>query len=136
MTGAPMPEGADGVVPVEDTETSAATVHILRATTPGRFIAKRGSDVRGGAVVLQRGTPLGPAQLAVAASVGGHPRIVADQRAVQVGVEAAGGQQVGVRAALDDAAVVHHDGGLVGGRLGHGSGMHVPVVTPPASRVQ
>ena len=69
MTGAPMPAGADGVVPVEDTEL-AETVRILRSTTPGRFIAKRGSDVRGGATVLRRGVRLGPAQLAVAASVG------------------------------------------------------------------
>jgi len=70
MTGAPMPGGADGVVPVEDAEQQGETVRIIRATTPGRFIAKRGSDVRGGATVLRRGTRLGPAQLAGAASVG------------------------------------------------------------------
>src|SRR5215208_1869219 len=33
MTGAPMPEGADGVVPVEDVEASRESVRILRATT-------------------------------------------------------------------------------------------------------
>src|SRR5688500_7939998 len=70
MTGAPMPDGADGVVPVEDTEPSEQSVRILRSTTPGRLIAKRGSDVLRGATVLQRGTRLGPSQLAVAASVG------------------------------------------------------------------
>jgi molybdopterin molybdotransferase len=66
-----MPQRADGVVPVEDVERiSNGHVHILRSTSPGRFIAKRGSDVRAGSVVLKRGTKLGPAQLAVAASVG------------------------------------------------------------------
>jgi molybdopterin molybdotransferase len=70
MTGAPMPAGADGVVPVEDVERGAETVRVLRATAPGRFIAKRGSDVRRGEVALRRGTRLGPAQIAVAASVG------------------------------------------------------------------
>ncbi len=70
MTGAPMPEGADGVVPIEDTEQRAENVRILRSITPGRFIARRGSDVRCGATVLRRGDRLGPAQLAVAASVG------------------------------------------------------------------
>jgi len=71
MTGAPLPGGADGVIPVEDTErVGGDRVRIHRGTTPGRFIAKTGSDVRGGAVVLEKGTLLGPAQLAVAASVG------------------------------------------------------------------
>ena len=70
MTGAPMPDGADGVVPVEDAERRDDAVRVLRATNPGRFIAKRGSDVAGGAVVLRRGTHLGPAALAAAASVG------------------------------------------------------------------
>ena len=70
MTGAPLPSGADGVVPVEDTERHGETVRVLRGTTPGRFIARRGSDIRAGATVLEAGTVLGPAQLAVAASVG------------------------------------------------------------------
>ncbi|HYO08069.1 MAG TPA: molybdopterin molybdotransferase MoeA [Tepidisphaeraceae bacterium] len=71
MTGAPLPPGADGVVPVEDSErTTAQRVRLLSATTPGRYIARRGSEVLRGAVVLTRGTVLGPAQLAVAASVG------------------------------------------------------------------
>lgn len=70
MTGAPLPDGADGVVPVEDTERVGDRVRIHRGTSPGRFIAKTGSDVRAGAVVLEKGTMLGPAQLAVAASVG------------------------------------------------------------------
>jgi molybdopterin molybdotransferase len=70
MTGAPMPEGADGVVPVEDTERAGDDVRILRATSPGRFISKRGNDLRRGAVAVRRGARLGPAQLAAAASVG------------------------------------------------------------------
>jgi molybdopterin molybdotransferase len=83
MTGAPMPEGADGVVPVEDVErTSADTIRILRSTTPGRYIATHGSDVRGGVTVLRAGTRLGPAQLAVAASVGAsRVRVFAKPRA-------------------------------------------------------
>ena len=70
MTGAPMPAGADGIVTVEDAEQQSETVRVLRSTTPGRFIAKRGSDVRDGTTVLRRGARLGPAQLAAAASVG------------------------------------------------------------------
>ena len=70
MTGAPLPSGADAVVPVEDVERSNDLVRIARPTTEGRFIARRGSDVHGGEVVLDAGMRLGAAQLAVAASVG------------------------------------------------------------------
>ena len=70
MTGAPLPDGADGVVPVEDVERLQSVVRVLRASAPGRFIARRGSDVRAGEVVLTKGTRLGSAQLAALATVG------------------------------------------------------------------
>jgi molybdopterin molybdotransferase len=70
MTGAPMPRGADGIVPVEDVQRTFSKARILRSTTPGRYIARKGSDARAMEVVLPRGTRLGPAQLAVAASIG------------------------------------------------------------------
>jgi molybdopterin molybdotransferase len=72
MTGAPMPRGADGVVPVEETAEHSAdqTVRIMKGTAPGRYIAPRGSDARAGQVLLRGGAALDAAQLAVAASVG------------------------------------------------------------------
>jgi molybdopterin molybdotransferase len=70
MTGAPLPSGANAVVPVEDTERRGTEVQITRAAAAGRFIAARGADCRAGATVLTRGNQLEAAQLAVAASVG------------------------------------------------------------------
>jgi molybdopterin molybdotransferase len=72
MTGAPMPPGAEGVVPVEDVEkVGESMIRVVRAGgDPGRFIARRGSDCAAGQVVLRQGTRLGPAQIAVTASVG------------------------------------------------------------------
>jgi molybdopterin molybdotransferase len=71
MTGAPVPAGADGVIPIEDTQRISQTVvRILRAEHPSRAISPRGGDCRAGAVVLRRGVRLEAAQLAVAASVG------------------------------------------------------------------
>ena len=70
MTGAPMPDGADGVVPVEDTQRVGDNVRIAKASAPDRFITRCGNDIGSGAVVLEGGMKLGPAQLAVAASVG------------------------------------------------------------------
>jgi molybdopterin molybdotransferase len=69
-TGAMMPPGADAVVRVEDTEERAGAVAILAEVAPGREIRRAGEDIRAGEVVLSPGRRLGPAELAVAASVG------------------------------------------------------------------
>jgi molybdopterin molybdotransferase len=85
MTGAPMPQGADGVVPVEDTEKiDAGTVRILSATKPGRFIAPRGSDAKVGQVLLKTGTKIGAPQIAVAATIGAAEIDVFEQPKVAV----------------------------------------------------
>ena len=71
MTGAPLPAGASGVIPVEDTERiDADMVRILRADGGPRFVAPRGSDCPAGQVVLRPGALIGPTQIAVAATVG------------------------------------------------------------------
>jgi molybdopterin molybdotransferase len=70
MTGAPLPPGADAVLPVEMTDRAGEKLRLLQAPAPGRFISARGSDCRAGATVLTAGTLLGAAQLAAAAAVG------------------------------------------------------------------
>jgi molybdopterin molybdotransferase len=72
MTGAPIPAGADGVVPIEETTRDGQTIRIDRIINPTRFIARRGADIAAGTIVLRRGTRLEAAQLAVAATVGAH----------------------------------------------------------------
>lgn len=71
MTGAPLPEGADAVVVVEDSD-GAKEGHARLGVRQevGKYIRRRGSDVRKGATVLQAGEVLTPARLGVAASVG------------------------------------------------------------------
>jgi molybdopterin molybdotransferase len=70
MTGAPLPPGADGVVPVENTVRTGDRVRIDNGEAPDRFVMRRGGDCRAGDVVLKAGATLDAAQLAVAASVG------------------------------------------------------------------
>jgi molybdopterin molybdotransferase len=70
MTGAPMPPGADAVVPVERTDGGRHRVRIAAPPDPGAHVRKAGDDVATGDVVLPAGTLLGPAQLGVAAAVG------------------------------------------------------------------
>lgn len=75
MTGAPVPTGADAIVPFEDTTgglaDSLGTVEVRRApAAAGAFIRRRGGDVRTGDVVLAAGERLGPYALAAAAAAG------------------------------------------------------------------
>jgi molybdopterin molybdotransferase len=70
MTGAPVPCGADAVVPIEWTTRDGGAVVVNRAVKHGNAIANRGSDTPANQLLLAKGTRLGPAQIAVAASVG------------------------------------------------------------------
>ncbi len=100
MTGAPVPDGADGVVRVEHTDggagigTAAGRVEIRADADAGRNVRPRGEDVRRGAHVLLAGTVLGPPALAVAASVGrGELSVV---RRPRVGILTSGDELVEV----------------------------------------
>jgi molybdopterin molybdotransferase len=70
MTGAPVPPGADTVVRVEDTDGGTEQVAVRSARDVRRNVRGRGEDITRGAVVLERGTPIGAAQIGVLASVG------------------------------------------------------------------
>jgi len=70
FTGAPLPAGADTVVRQEDTEDAAPDhVTVVAGRDAGKNVRHRGEDIRKGEVVLPAGTPLGPAQLGVLASI-------------------------------------------------------------------
>ncbi len=70
MTGAPLPEGADAVVPIEDTDQGLERVVIRRAPAPAAHIRRAGEDAHAGDTVLTRGSVLWPTRLAAAASAG------------------------------------------------------------------
>ncbi len=70
MTGAPVPAGADSVIRVEDSDGGLERVTLYDDRDAGRNVRPRGEDLAMGAVALEQGTWLGPAQLGVLASVG------------------------------------------------------------------
>ncbi|CAN5141526.1 molybdopterin molybdotransferase MoeA [soil metagenome] len=70
MTGAPMPAGADSVVPVEWNDRGRARVQITRASPPGQHVRAAGEDVRAGDLVLAEGATVGARQAGLLASVG------------------------------------------------------------------
>ncbi len=81
MTGAPIPRGADSIVPFEETDETqgegagsfakgARDVGILKAALPGANVRVAAEDVRRGTIVLHEGAAIGPPQIGVLASLG------------------------------------------------------------------
>lgn len=70
MTGGAAPAGADAIVMVEHTSRSDTDVHVAKAVSSGENIVPAGSEARRGNKLLERGTRLGYAEIAVAAAVG------------------------------------------------------------------
>ncbi len=69
MTGAPIPEGADAVVKVEDTEGSGNEVRIFVAAETGQDIRRAGEDVLEGERVLSAGSVIRPAEIGMLAAL-------------------------------------------------------------------
>ncbi|WP_409428133.1 gephyrin-like molybdotransferase Glp [Mycobacterium sp. SMC-11] len=70
MTGAPIPYGADGVIPVEATDGGVDVVQINAATAKGRHIRRAGGDVAEGATVLWAGQPVSAPAAGLASALG------------------------------------------------------------------
>ena len=69
-TGAALPDGADGVVRLEDTRRGDGRVLVLSAPRSGQYVRRAGEDLRAGEVAIDIGTAIGPAELGVLASLG------------------------------------------------------------------
>ncbi len=75
MTGAPVPKGADSVVPVEKTELMEDHIVVDEdEISEGANIRPVGSDLREGDVLIEAGSIIGPAEVGLLASLG-HPRV-------------------------------------------------------------
>jgi molybdopterin molybdotransferase len=73
FTGAPLPEGADAVIPQEEVEADTDQIRIGRAVEPGAYVRPRGEDVRVGDRVLEPGRVIGPAEIGLLATLGHSP---------------------------------------------------------------
>ena len=79
MTGAPIPRGADSVVPYEQTDRGNARVQIFAPSEVGGCVRPKGDDVSAGDTVLAEGTVLGPREIGLLAALGA-PRVKARPR--------------------------------------------------------
>jgi molybdopterin molybdotransferase len=70
FTGAPMPSGADAVVPQEDVDARNGVIALRGAVESGAFVRPAGEDVREGDLVLEPGRPIGAAEIGLLATLG------------------------------------------------------------------
>lgn len=106
MTGAPMPAGADAVVPVEHTNEPwrvadrplSDSIQILRASDVGNYVRMPGEDILAGTTVLHAGRLVRPQDIGVLASLG-HARLQVIRRP-RVGILATGDELISVEEPL------------------------------------
>jgi molybdopterin molybdotransferase len=126
MTGAPLPVGADAVVPAEYAEETARSVSVTLAVGPGKHVGRTGEDIRAGAVVFEAGRRLRPQDVGLLASIGFDRVRVSMQPRVRIVVTGneivTAGKPKGVHQIYDANSpmlrgLVARDGGVVDQRL-------------------
>ncbi len=105
MTGAPVPDGADTVVRVEDTAEAGDDVAVAAAPAAGTNVRDPGEDVRAGEAVLEPGRVLRPADIGLMASLG--IAMVRVARRPRVAIIATGDELVDVGVALGPGQIVN-----------------------------
>ena len=70
MTGAPIPQGCDTVVPIENVETIGDTIRLVGEARPGAHIRKRGEEIRKGERAIAANSLLRPQEIGMLASLG------------------------------------------------------------------
>jgi molybdopterin molybdotransferase len=105
MTGGIMPEGADAVVMVEDTEpVDTHTVRVKRSVHIGENVRFRGEDIKSGSVVLKEGTKLRPQEIGLLSALG-KSNITVYQRPV-VGILSTGSEIINIDEEISTGKVV------------------------------
>ena len=69
-TGAALPEGADAVIMIEDTEKENNKIIIYNPIAPGKNVSKQGEDIKKNEIIIQKGTELGAEHIALISSQG------------------------------------------------------------------
>ena len=115
-TGAPMPSGADAVIPVEDTSESwrgsqrplPDQIHIMRSVDSGSYVRWPGEDVEAGSIVMAAGQLLRAQEIGLLASLGyAEVEVITRPR---VGVLATGDELIAVEAPLEPGKIRNSNG--------------------------
>ena len=129
MTGAPLPAGADAVVMVEYTAADGKSVEIQRSVKSGENFVPRGAEARQGQMLVDRGTPLAHAAIAIAASVGASMLPVF--RKPQVAVLSTGDEIVEIGATPGPAQIRNSNTYSLAAQIEHAGGEAVRLPIAP-----
>ena len=116
MTGAPLPPGADAVIPVEDTNEPwrdrerplPDQIEVYRTLSTGDYVRYPGEDIEAGQTVLQVGHKLRPQEIGVLASLGVAQLMVV--RRPKVGILATGDELIPVDEPLQPGKIRNSNG--------------------------
>ena len=116
MTGAPLPAGADAVIPVEDTDEAwrdearplPEQVQLFRSVGVGDYVRQAGEDIRVGAEIIPAGKQLRPQEIGVLASIGQAEVLVVRQP--RVGILATGDELIDVDQPLQPGKIRNSNG--------------------------
>ena len=126
FTGSVVPDGADTVVRVEDTEERDGIVAIHVPVRPGANVRLAGEDIEPGAVVLEAGAVIGPADVGVLASVGRATVVV--HRRPRVAILSTGAELVEVDETPGPGQVVNSNAYALAAAVAEAGGE--PIVLP------
>ncbi|MCK5639387.1 MAG: molybdopterin molybdotransferase MoeA, partial [Gammaproteobacteria bacterium] len=115
FTGAPVPEGADAVIPQELCEVEGDTVRLPAGIKQGANIRRRGEDITKGAVVLQKGLRVRAQEMGMAATMGFAQLSV--YRQLKVAVFSTGDELVALGEALGSGQIYDSNRYSVNGLL-------------------
>ena len=119
-TGAPLPDGADAIVPQELTSSDGATVAVEREIASGYHVRPPGEDIRAGELVVSAGALLGPAELGVLASMNiPRPSVV---RRPRVAIAGTGDELIDPGQPLPPGAIRDSNGPALGGAVHRAGG--------------
>lgn len=108
MTGAPIPNGADAVIPIEETDRDGDVVRFNAAATRADNVRPAGGDLRKGDSVIKKGAVVTPGTIAVMASLG-YASIAVSNR-VRVGVVTTGSELIDVEERLGPGQIRDSNG--------------------------
>jgi molybdopterin molybdotransferase len=123
MTGAPVPEGADAVIRVEDTRAEGNRVRVVQPVEAGENIRLRGEDIRAGNIVLAQNNVIGPAEVGLLASVGRSHVLVHQQP--RVAILATGNELADLGEALSPNKIMNSNGYAVAAQVIEAGGVPV-----------
>jgi molybdopterin molybdotransferase len=125
MTGAPMPVGADAVVPIEQTEPADGQVTIRASVTAGASVLGQGASIRSGECVLKAGRVIRPQEVGLMAELGCHSVVV--RRRPRVAILATGDELVPVHEKPGPGQIRNSNESMLTAQIDQAGGEPVPL---------